>query len=190
MAAAFGVLAVQPPADAQTVRLVDVVPNSLSAEVNRDAEPNIAVNPANPLQIAISAFTPDPGGSANVPLFVSTDGGATWSLSAAMIAGTVGSCFSPVCDITIRFAGSSNKLYASWLNPTGTTQLNVASIANPFALAPTVTTLEQRMDPDGISRPAVHRRDDALGAAAPAAIASSSPSTTFKARAARPPRSI
>jgi len=58
-----------------------MIPQSLSGETNQDSEPNIAVNPANPLQIAGSAFTPNPMGGANAPIYVSTDGGDTWSLN-------------------------------------------------------------------------------------------------------------
>ena len=39
------------------VKVVNMIPNSLSAETQRDSEPNVAVNPANPLRIAASAFT-------------------------------------------------------------------------------------------------------------------------------------
>ena len=42
------------------VTVINMIPNSLSGETNRDSEPNVSVNPANPLQIAASAFTPDP----------------------------------------------------------------------------------------------------------------------------------
>src|SRR5436190_14130967 len=42
------------------VVVVNMIPRSLSGEANQDSEPTIAVNPANPLQIAGSAFTPDP----------------------------------------------------------------------------------------------------------------------------------
>src|SRR5690349_17231466 len=70
------------PARGQQVPLVGMIPTSLSRETNRAAEPNLSVNPVNPAQIVGSAFTPDPRGSANLPLFVSTDRGLTWTLSA------------------------------------------------------------------------------------------------------------
>ena len=40
------------------IKLVNMIPSSMSGETNQDSEPNIAVNPANPRQIAGSAFTP------------------------------------------------------------------------------------------------------------------------------------
>ena len=39
------------PAFAQTISVVDMVPGSASGETNDDSEPNLAVNPANPLQL-------------------------------------------------------------------------------------------------------------------------------------------
>src|SRR4029453_11478160 len=42
------------------VTVVDIMPESLSGETDDDTEPNIAVNPANSLQIAASAFTREP----------------------------------------------------------------------------------------------------------------------------------
>src|SRR5882724_813349 len=91
-------------ARAQQVTVVNMIPNSLSGETNRDAEPNLSVNPAKPNEIVGSAFTPDLiGATNNIPLFISTDGGLHWDLSPAVIAGTPGSCFTAVCDITLRF---------------------------------------------------------------------------------------
>ncbi len=102
-----------------TVKVVNIVPHSLSGETNQDSEPSLAVNPANPLEMAASAFTPNPGGaSANSPLFYSNDGGNTWSLL-EIIAGT------PVRDQTLRFATSGGNLYAGVLWGSGS---NIATI--------------------------------------------------------------
>ena len=57
------------------VTVIDMIPNSLSGETARDSEPNLSVNPARPEQVVASAFTPDPLGGSNLPLFVSNDGG-------------------------------------------------------------------------------------------------------------------
>ena len=130
------------PAPAQQVTLVNMIPNSLSGETSRDAEPNLSVNPANPKQIVGSAFTPDPLGTSNLPLFVSTDGGLTWSLT-PIVPGTSGSCVTVICDITIRFAGS-NLLYVSDLNPVGgISRLDIWQIANPTGAA-VATALQSR----------------------------------------------
>lgn len=91
------------------VRVVNIIPKSLSDETNQDSEPNLAVNPANPLQIAASAFTPDPLGGKTAPIFVSADGGKTWVLNSILPSET------NTADITLRFGGSSNTLYAAIL---------------------------------------------------------------------------
>ena len=42
---------------AAQVTVVNMIPLAQSGETNQDSEPNLAVNPANPLQVAGSAFT-------------------------------------------------------------------------------------------------------------------------------------
>src|SRR5262245_18408931 len=91
------------------VQVVNMIPASLSNETNRDSEPNVAVNPANTLEIAASAFTPDPMGSGTGPIFVSTDGGATWALNVVLPGGN------PTADTMLRFGTISNVLYAGIL---------------------------------------------------------------------------
>jgi hypothetical protein len=91
--------------------IVNMIPRSMSNEIHQDSEPNVAVNPANPLQIAASAFTPDPMGGANCPIFISFDGGNTWILN-SIIPSTPNTN-----DTTLRFGGSSNILYAAILHP-------------------------------------------------------------------------
>src|SRR5438067_6822914 len=72
---------------AQTVQVVNMIPQAQSNESTRDAEPNIAVNPTNNLQIAATAFTPDPMASGNSPIFASIDGGLTWNLNGILLPG-------------------------------------------------------------------------------------------------------
>jgi hypothetical protein len=91
------------------VRVVNLIPNSLSNETQRDSEPNLAVNPADPRRLAASAFTPDPLASGVGPIFVSTDGGTTWVLNTVLPGGD------RTGDVTIRFGGTSNKLYGGIL---------------------------------------------------------------------------
>ena len=79
------------PVQGQTVSLsipdrfwvVNMVPQNRSGETSRDAEPNLAVNPANIAQIAGSAFTPSNGFCAAnaAPIFVSADTGKGWALN-------------------------------------------------------------------------------------------------------------
>ena len=105
----------------ENVRVVNMVPNILSGETNQDSEPSIAVNPANPAQIAASAFTPNPATapptSTSAPIYVSQDGGATWSLNPILP-----NVPSPdaTADITLRFACTTNNFYAGILDPRST----------------------------------------------------------------------
>jgi hypothetical protein len=101
------------------VKVVNMIPNSLSAETQRDSEPNVAVNPANPMRIAASAFTPDPGSSGSGPIFVSTDGGNTWVLNLVLPGGN------KTGDTSIRFGGTSGVLYGGILRSDFSLRMNI-----------------------------------------------------------------
>ncbi len=108
-------------------RIVNAVPNNHSNETNNDSEPNIAVNPANPSQMAITAFTPPDSGLSNGPIYYSTDGGENWSL----LFDVPGNGSQ---DQTIAFASSSNELYMATLRAdTSPITLNVDRSADPTA---------------------------------------------------------
>jgi hypothetical protein len=94
----------------QSVLVVNMIPNSLSGEDNQDSEPTITVNPANPLQIAGSAFTPDPAGGNFAPIYVSVDGGLTWALNSIVPSDSHQG--SMTADITVAFASAGDRLYA------------------------------------------------------------------------------
>src|SRR6266446_3579528 len=65
------------------IKVVDLIPASLSGEMNQDSEPFLAVQTVNPQIMVASAFTPNPfSASGNAPVYISEDGGATWVLSA------------------------------------------------------------------------------------------------------------
>src|SRR5437879_5298035 len=77
------------------IKVVNLVPASLSGETNQDSEPFLAVQTVNPQIMVASAFTPNPfSASGNAPVYISEDGGNTW----------VSSAITPVqrmtCDIT------------------------------------------------------------------------------------------
>ncbi len=111
---------------AKKVLVVNMIPRSLSGESNQDSEPTLTVNPANPLQIAASAFTPDPAGGNLAPIYVSNDGGLTWSLNSIVpSSATHGSM---TADITVAFSSKSNRLYAGIIRlpfPGNKTRLNI-----------------------------------------------------------------
>src|SRR5437667_817713 len=95
------------------VLVVNRIPKSLSGEENQDSEPTIAVNPANPRQIAASAFTPDPSEGPRAPIYVSTDGGNTWTLNSIVPSSVQDG--SATADITVAFGSASSVLYAGIL---------------------------------------------------------------------------
>src|SRR4030095_8367572 len=95
-------------ARAQSVQVVDMIPNSMSNEINRDSEPYIAVNPANPNLIAATAFMPTPAMVSNGPLLVSNDGGNTWAAQGVIPSAAGGL---NTFDVTIRFNTSGTALY-------------------------------------------------------------------------------
>jgi hypothetical protein len=87
------------------LKLVDIIPASLSGETNQDSEPFLAIHTV-PTVMTASAFTPNPEGDSSVtaPIFISFDGGETWNLNAIIpSAGTT-------CDVTHAFGGSSANL--------------------------------------------------------------------------------
>ncbi|TMK75804.1 MAG: hypothetical protein E6G48_00765 [Actinobacteria bacterium] len=121
------------------VSVVNMIPNALSNETFQDSEPNLAVNPANPLEIAGTAFTVDPGGGSNAPIFVSTDGGQTWSLN--LILPSVAGSFVGTFDITLRFA-ASGLLYLAFLRqPSTGLRLDVLRTGNFSTPSPAPTIL-------------------------------------------------
>jgi hypothetical protein len=125
------------------LHIVNITPASLSAESHQDSEPNLAVNPANPSDMVATAFTPSPMGGANAPIYVSTDGGNTWSLRMVVpgnntTAGTG--------DITVGFATTGGMLYAGILNGnTGRMQILRTS---SFTSTTTMTALVDRVSED------------------------------------------
>jgi hypothetical protein len=109
--ALLALLALVPAQPAAGVtRLVNMVPQARSGETNQDAEPTITVDPANPSHLAGSAFTWDnltggPMVTATAPIYVSNNGGLTWSM-ALIVPSSIGSGF-PTGDINLQF-GSAN----------------------------------------------------------------------------------
>jgi hypothetical protein len=120
--------------------LVNMIPNSLSGETGRDSECNVAVDPADPLNIAASAFTLDPMNSGNAPVFVSVDGGLTWTLNVVLPGGN------KTGDTTLRFGGTSGVLYGGILR-SDNSNLNILRKAG-FNLPGLMTILVDRANDD------------------------------------------
>jgi hypothetical protein len=119
------------PVPVPGVTVVNMIPRSLSKETNQDSEPSISVNPANPKQVQGTAFTPDPMSGPRAPIFVSTDGGNTWTLN-SIVPSSAGT--SPTHDISLGFASASGILYGGILrHPTG----NFEILRTPAFTTPT-----------------------------------------------------
>jgi uncharacterized protein (DUF1684 family) len=134
--------------------VVNMIPRSLSGEDHQDSEPTIAVNPANPNHIAASAFTPDPAEGPRAPIYVSIDGGRTWTLN-SIVPSTVADG-SATADITVAFGSSSNVLYAGIIRfpfPGDRTRLNILRTKN-FQSAAVMDVLVDRTG-QGVDQPYV-----------------------------------
>lgn len=146
---------------ALTLLLVNMIPNSLSGEKEQDSEPMLAVNPNNPQQLVGTAFTPNPmgGSSTTAPVFVSTDGGHTWTLNTIVPGGDM------TGDITVAFGPKSNSLYAGILRqdaPANQTELNILRTANFQSPAP----MEVLVDRLGADQPFIQSSLGGSGASA------------------------
>ncbi len=119
-----------PPA----VSLINMIPLALSAESNQDSEPFLAVDPTDDRRLAGTAFTPNPFGpaSGNAPIYISTDGGATWALRM-----TVPSARS-TGDITVAGGRPGARLYGGILRLPG--YLVMSSLTTDDFLATTPMT--------------------------------------------------
>jgi hypothetical protein len=98
-------------ATAQPFKVVNVIPNSQSAETEQNAEPSIAVSPVNPVQMWISAFATgfdgfDDMGNPLCPYFMSANGGGSWTIPISRVHG----------DTTMTWSPSGN-LYTAILGP-------------------------------------------------------------------------
>lgn len=139
--------------------VVNMIPNIFSGETNQDSEPNLAIDPADPRRIAGSAFTRDPLGGANAPIFVSTDGGHTWALN-NIVPSQPGAATG---DITLGF-GHQGRLYAGILRIPGGLRLNI--LRTTAFTSPTVMTVLVDRTGSGVDQPYVEAARVFRGAAA------------------------
>jgi hypothetical protein len=142
------------------VLVVNMIPKAMSFEDHQDSEPMLAVNPVNPLQIAGSAFTPDPGGGDLAPIYVSTDGGNTWVLNSIVPSASPDS---DTADITVAF-GASSTLYAGIIRRpivNDRTRLNILSTKD-FVGVKKMKVLVDRTG-EGVDQPFVQALTVAVG---------------------------
>lgn len=139
----------------ERITVVNMTNNAQSNETYRDAEPNIAVDPADPDHIVATAFTFNPTGATNLaPIYISTDRGLTWSIN-----NKVPSTDGRVYDISVAFSDNNHTLYTGILQ-TGLSTLMTYRDANPF----NATTMVMAHDLSGTNRdqpyPEAISRDD------------------------------
>ena len=128
------------------VKVVDLIPASLSGETNQDSEPFLAIQTANPQVMVASAFTPNPvSNTGNAPVYVSQDGGNTWVLNAITPVQRI------TCDITHAMATGENHprgdLHAGTLACTSSIMLN-ESETNDVGASTTMNVQSTRSNVD------------------------------------------
>lgn len=140
------------------VKVINMVPYAMSSETNQDSEPFLAVDRADANRMVGTAFTPNPFGSnGNAPVYVTTDGGETWSLN--FIVDSHG--FVGTNDITVAGTHTPLRLHSGILRSPGnllmhllethdftlptsmTLQRNRSSVDQPFVQAATISSAER-----------------------------------------------
>src|SRR5256885_1219819 len=131
-----------PPGRLAGARVVDLIPVALSGKTWQDAEPFLALYASNPQLLAASAFTPNPGGSASAtaPIFVSDNGGDSWTLRNTLPSESM------TADITHAVGGNPPVLYAGIMKVPGF-PLNELK-ASDFLSPATMTLQASRADID------------------------------------------
>ena len=136
----------QPPgaggAGPTIIRVIDAVvnntdPNLKNTDTFGDGEVSIAINPSNPTEIVMSAFSgcwTNCGTGANTPLWVSTDDGQTWTkeFTVPLPPGAGGTAGCP-CDQTFDY-GPNNVLFGVFLTASPD-NLYTGSTTDPTTLA-------------------------------------------------------
>lgn len=139
------------------IRVRDIVvsntdPNLIN-ETTSDTEPSIAIDPANPDQIVITAFSGFWGTTA--PLWYSSDGGITWTKKFSIpVPPNITEANGCPCDQTVDY-GRNSILYGTFLTgtsgPPSTTNVFSASTIKPLKpafwhwLAPSGTALRTNL---------------------------------------------
>jgi hypothetical protein len=123
------------------VKVVNMIPNTLSGETCQDSEPFLAVDNQNTNQMAASAFTPNPfGTSGNAPIYISSDSGNTWQL--CMIVPSHGSLGTG--DITIATSNQGSRLFGGILRIPGDLLMNILRTDDFTSDTSAMTVLDSR----------------------------------------------
>jgi hypothetical protein len=137
------------------VRVVNMIPKSLSGETNQDSEPQLTVNPEQRRMILGTAFTPDPALGPLCPVYASLDGGEKWTLD--LVIPGAGGFLHDTFDQSIRFGGDS-ALYAGILRGDGVHPLNILRSA-PYSPATVMQVLVARNSDDQPYVAAIEAKD-------------------------------
>jgi hypothetical protein len=144
-------------------------PNLRFTDTFNDGETSIAVNPRQPNEIVITAFSGGwignglcqlGSGNVNAPLWLSRNGGDTWTkeftITPPVFTGSVADVTGAPCDQTVDFGRAFNQLAGTFL--TNSTNIYSAVTRNPmttdafhysgFPFAATMTNLAARNDED------------------------------------------
>ena len=120
------------------IDVVNIVPNARSSEAVQDSEPSIAVNPQNPSQIVVTAFTPADPGLVSSPLYYSLDGGFTWHLNFDVPYGSTLTGTQMPGDLSIAFSADGSELFGALLRKdTGNLQVFRSNDVTSPAVLPT-----------------------------------------------------
>lgn len=129
------------------VRVVNMIPATLSGETNQDSEPFLGLNPDFPTRMVGTAFTPNPhypGTTSPAPIYVSQNSGYSWVLSAIVPSGGARG----TADITVVGMGdtTANRLYSGILAVPGDAmeELTTADFTSP----PVMTSQNSRPSVD------------------------------------------
>src|SRR5215469_14351879 len=98
--------------DVDPIKVIDLIPKTLSGETGQDSEPFLSIAKSNPAKMLVSAFTmnPDPSDESTTPIFVTTNGGETWSLNSIVPSAKM------TADITHAIVGDGQHAYAGILS--------------------------------------------------------------------------
>jgi hypothetical protein len=105
-------------------------PNLVNSDVYGDSEPSLAINAANTNQLASFSFSNGWGTTAPAPIWISTNGGSTWTKSFTWPPPTGVSAVGCPCDVTLDY-DRSNRLFGGVLNESTTGDLYAADTTDP-----------------------------------------------------------
>ncbi|HKG78398.1 MAG TPA: VCBS repeat-containing protein [Pyrinomonadaceae bacterium] len=130
------------------VRVVNMVPPTLSGETSQDSEPFLALNPDFPRRMAGTAFTPNPGYptiTTPAPVYLSQNSGSSWVLNTIVpSSGALGTG-----DITVAGTsdGTGNRFYGGILSVPGSLLLKLLTTTD-FTTSTLMTTQISRSQVD------------------------------------------